>query len=142
MKTYHPPRELIHSIRQILEHAEPSFHQSPLQPVLDLLCTGRHYPWAGIHLLAGGNVSETGNHLGKMNLPESRTKILITIKLASHEFGVLAVESDQKHGIGPQDRVLLEQVAGLLARFFAGRGKYIVRKAGMAKSVSGAGASA
>jgi hypothetical protein len=142
VKTYRPALELKAAIKHLLESSTPSFHGSPLKEVLDLLCTGRNYSWAGIHLVTGADISEVGHHPEKMALPESRTKILVTIKLASHEFGVLAVESDLDHGIGPQDRVLLEQVAGSLARFFAGPGKYIVRKAAMPRSISGSAASA
>jgi len=59
---------------------------------------------------------------------------LISIKLASQEFGVLAVESDRENGFGPEDRVLLETVAHALARFLSGNGKYLTRKARQADS--------
>jgi len=62
-------------------------------------------------------------------LPETRSKILVSIKLASRELGVLAVESDRENTFGAEDRVLLEGVADVLARFLAGKGKYLVRKA-------------
>ena len=64
-----------------------------------------------------------------MALPETRSKILISIKLASRELGVLSVESDREGAFGAEDRVLLEGVADSLARFLAGRGKYLARKA-------------
>lgn len=142
MKTYRTSRDLVASIEQSLHHPKPSNHNSPLDEVLDLLVEGRHYSWAGIHLATGTNVSESGHHLARMALAQSRAKILVAIKLASHEFGVLAVESDQEYGIGPEDRILLERVAGLLARFFAGPGRYIVRQAAMLNSRAGSAPSA
>jgi putative methionine-R-sulfoxide reductase with GAF domain len=51
------------------------------------------------------------------------------LKLAGRELGVLDVESDRENAFGSKDRVLLENVAQLLARFLAGPGKYIARKA-------------
>lgn len=141
MKTYQTPREVISSVRHALEETVPSSRTSAPQKVIDLLCAGRHYSWAGIHLLAGADIAHAGHHLNRMALPESRAKILVRIQLASHEFGVLSVESDQEHGITSEDRVLLEQVAGLLARFFAGRGKYFVRKARTSQSRTGSAAS-
>jgi hypothetical protein len=51
------------------------------------------------------------------------------MKLASRELGVLSVESNHENAFGVEDRVLLEGVADALARFLAGRGKYLARKA-------------
>jgi hypothetical protein len=42
---------------------------------------------------------------------------------------VLSVESDHENAFGAEDQVLLEAVADALARFLAGRGKYLVRRA-------------
>jgi hypothetical protein len=53
----------------------------------------------------------------------------VSMKLAGRELGVLDVESDRENAFGPEDRVLLEDVATTLARFLTGRGKYVVRKA-------------
>ena len=64
-----------------------------------------------------------------MALAETRSKILISMKLASRELGVLSVESDREGAFGAEDRVLLEGVADSLARFLTGRGKYLARKA-------------
>ena len=51
------------------------------------------------------------------------------MKLASRELGVLSVESDRENAFGMEDRVLLEGVADVLARFLVNRGKYLARKA-------------
>jgi len=140
VKTYRPPRTLVAEIEKLLASSRPSFQDSPLDDVIELLCRGRHYPWAGIYvavkdggsqqLLGAGANDEPAN----VELPETRSKILISIKLASQDFGVLAVESDRENGFGPEDRVLLETVAHALARFLAGNGKYLTRKARQADS--------
>jgi hypothetical protein len=67
--------------------------------------------------------------LGEVELPETRSKILISMKLASRELGIVSVESDRESAFAAQDRILLEHVAEILARFLTGRGKYLVRKA-------------
>lgn len=101
--------------------------------MIDLLCRGRHYAWVGIFLAVAGGAQQTlgagRDAPGELALPETRSKILISIKLASRELGVLSVESDREAAFGAEDRVLLEGVADSLARFLAGRGKYLARKA-------------
>lgn len=135
LKTYRPPRELLVEIGRVLATNKPSFHHSPLEDVIELLCRGRHYTWMGIYLAVAKSVPPQllgaghDSRPGKMELPETRTKILVAMKLGSRELGVLDVESDQENAFGAEDRVLLENVATLLARFLAGRGKYLVRKA-------------
>jgi len=129
VKTYLAPRTLLAEIEHMLGGNKPSFQHSPLEDVIELLCRGRHYTWAGIYLAVGESGSQqllgaaAGVEPAQVELPETRSKI------ASHELGVLAVESDRENAFGPEDRVLLETVADALARFLAGNGKYLVRKA-------------
>ena len=52
------------------------------------------------------------------------------MKIAGREIGFLNVESNRENAFGGDERVLLERVAGLLAKFLTGPGKYLVRKAG------------
>ena len=61
-------------------------------------------------------------------MAETRSKILISMKLSGREYGILGVESELKT-FRPEDRVFLERVAYLGARFLAGSGRYLVRKA-------------
>ena len=51
------------------------------------------------------------------------------MKIAGREVGTLNVESSREDSFSSEDRVLLDRVAGLLARFLTGAGKYLVRKA-------------
>ncbi len=143
MKVYRPTFRLLADVQDVLALARPSCGKSPLEEVVDLLCRGRHYAWVGIflasgegapqHLLCGGadgpvQVSvQTGP--AQVVLPETHSKILISLKLASRELGVLSIESERENAFGFEDRVLLEGVADVLARFLSGRGKYLARKA-------------
>jgi hypothetical protein len=134
LKVYRPTRQLLADVECLLAASRPSGHHSPLDDVIDLLCRGRHYSWAGIFLAIGENTPQQslgagGDAPAEVALPETRSKILISIKLASRELGVLSVESDYENAFGPEDRVLLEAVADSLARFLAGPGKYLARRA-------------
>ena len=134
MKVYRSTRQLLADVERLLAASQPSAHHSPLEDVIELLCRGRHYAWVGIfltveestpqHSLGGGSDAP-----GEVALPETRSKILISMKLASRELGILSVESDGENAFGAADRVLLEEMANVLARFLAGRGKYLARKA-------------
>jgi len=134
LKVYRSTRQLLADVERMLALSWPSARHSPLEDVIDLLCRGRHYAWAGIFLAVGENNPQQSVGAGsdlpaEVALPETRFKILISMKLASREIGLLSVESDRENGLGAEDRVLLERVADVLALFLTGRGKYLVRKA-------------
>jgi hypothetical protein len=144
LKRYRPTRELFAEIDRVLHANRPSFKCSPLDTVIDLLCRGRHYSWMGIYLSAEG---EDAPHPlgaggdgdpGRMALSGTRRKILISMKIASREVGVLSAESPRENAFRTQDRVLLEKVAARLAQFLTGPGKYIVRHARGTASLTGA----
>ena len=133
MKTYRPTHEVLSSIEALLSGNRPSFHHSPLGEVAELLTSGRHYSWVGIYLTmhkrSSTPLQETGVHPAHVAVPGTVKKIVVSIKIAGRELGFLNVESDRESSFGVDDRVLLERVAGLLARFLSGRGKYLVLKA-------------
>src|SRR5207237_3121875 len=79
-------------------------------------------------------------HPGQLAVAGTRKKILVTMRVAGREMGFLNVESDRENAFGSEDRVLLDRVAGLLARFLAGPGKYLVRKAAKPKPIPRAAA--
>jgi len=142
LKVYRPTRQLLADVECLLAASRPSGHHSPLDDVIDLLCRGRHYAWAGIFLAVEEDAPQQslgagGDAPAEVALPETRSKILISTKLASRELGLLSVESDREDGFGAEDRVLLEAVAEVLARFLTGRGKYLARKARLAGSRMG-----
>ena len=134
MKTYRPTREVLSSIETLLSTNRPSFHHSPLEDVAELLTSGRHYSWVGIYLTLNKKstapLQQTGVHPAQVALPGTVKKIVVSIKIAGRELGFLNVESDRSASFGANDRVLLERVASLLARFLTGTGKYLVRRAG------------
>ena len=134
MKVYLSTRQLLADVERVLAASPLSPRHSPLEDVIELLCHGRHYAWVGIYLAVGTNAAQQSLGAGsdkpyQMDLAETRSKVLISMKLASRELGALSVESDRENGFGSEDRVLLEGVAGAIARFLSGRGKYLVRKA-------------
>jgi len=135
VKTYLPTRTILADVERTLAANRPSFNHSPLEAVADLLCEGRHYSWVGIYLTLDSKSSPAllqdaaGPHPGEIAVPGTRKKILISMKVAGHEVGFLNVESDREHSFGSEDRVLLDRVAGLLARFLVGPGRYLVRRA-------------
>ena len=141
MKSYRSTRQLLADVEGLLAARQPSFHHSPLEDVIELLCRGRHYAWAGIYLAVAENGSQPslgagGDTPGEVALQGTRSKILISVKLASRELGVLSVESNHENAFGAEDRVLLEAVADALARFLSGRGKYLARRARQSTGVA------
>jgi hypothetical protein len=51
------------------------------------------------------------------------------MKTGTREIGVLDVESDRPTGFPSAELIFLEKVADKLARYLAGPGKYLVRRA-------------
>lgn len=61
---------------------------------------------------------------------ETKSEIVLPIKIGSRILGVIDVESDRLDAFGRQERVLLEQAAKLLARYLTtDQGKLLLRKA-------------
>jgi putative methionine-R-sulfoxide reductase with GAF domain len=135
LKTYRPTREVLAEIEALLASNRPAPNHSPLHGVIAALCSARHYTWVGIYLTAGEKSpsqlvdSASDGHPGQLSSSDVKSKILVTMKLASREIGVLDAESDREDAFGPEDRVLLERAANSLALFLTGRGKYLVRRA-------------
>lgn len=60
---------------------------------------------------------------------ETKSEIVVPIKIVGRVLGVVDVESDRLSAFGPEERVLLEKVAERLARYLTSRGKVLLRKA-------------
>lgn len=60
---------------------------------------------------------------------ETKSEIVVPIKIVGRILGVIDVESDRPDAFGPLDRILLKQVAARLARFLTSTGKRYVRHA-------------
>jgi hypothetical protein len=129
MKTYRSTAELLEEIEAVFASNRPCANPSPLDEVVGLLREGRHYGWAGIYVAVDRAAEKPdGAQPGQVALAETRSKILVSLKLSGREYGILAVESERLK-FRPHDRVFLEQVADLGARFLAGPGRYLGRKA-------------
>ena len=135
VKPYRPTNIVFAEIQRALAPNRASLNHSPLEEVAGLLCEGRHYAWVGIYLTVNRKSSPallqdaSELHPAHIAVPGTRKKILVSIKIAGRELGTLNVESSREDSFGSEDRVLLDRVAGQLARFLTGRGKYLVRKA-------------
>ena len=146
MKSYRLTRDLLADIEQALAENRPSFHESPLEKVAGLLAEGRHYGWVGIYLtlekLQATPLLQNTVHPAEFAASGTRKKVIVTMKIAGREIGFLNVESNRENAFGSDERVLLERVAGLLAKFLTGPGKYLVRKAGQPEPTPRAAAAA
>ena len=136
MRTYGSTRNLLADVKKVLADNRPSFHRSPLEEIAGLLCEGRHYSWVGIYLTldeksSSALLEEALIKPNQVAVHGTRKKIVVAMRVGGRELGFLNVESDRESAFGSEERVLLDRVAGLLARFLAGpRGKYLVLRAG------------
>lgn len=133
MKPFRSTRDLLADVEQSLAENRPSFHDSPLEKVAGVLAEGRHYGWVGIYLTLEKQPAMAllpNAHPAQFEASGTRKKVIVTMKIAGREIGFLNVESNRENAFGADERVLLERVAGLLAKFLTGPGKYLVRKAG------------
>ena len=134
MKPFRSTRDLLADVEQALAENRPSFRDSPLEKVAGLLAEGRHYGWVGIYLTLEKQPAmpllPNAAHPARFEASGTRKKVIVTMKIAGREIGFLNVESNRENAFGTDERVLLERVAGLLAKFLTGPGKYLVRKAG------------
>jgi putative methionine-R-sulfoxide reductase with GAF domain len=134
VKPFRSTRDLLADVEQALADNRPSFRDSPLEKVAGLLAEGRHYGWVGIYLTLEKQPAmpllPNAAHPARFEASGTRKKVIVTLKIAGREIGFLNVESNRENAFGADERVLLERVAGLLAKFLTGRGKYLVRKAG------------
>ena len=146
MRTYRSTRNLLADVKKVLADNRPSFHHSPLEEIAGLLCEGRHYSWVGIYLTldeksSSALLEEALIKPNQVAVHGTRKKIVVAMRVGGRELGFLNVESDRESAFGSEDRVLLDRVAGLLARFLAGpRGKYLVLKAAKVSPVPQAAA--
>jgi putative methionine-R-sulfoxide reductase with GAF domain len=139
LRTYRSTRNLLADVKKVLAENRPSFHNSPLEEIAGLLCEGRHFSWVGIYLTldeksSSALLEEALIKPNQVAVQGTRQKIVVAMRVGGRELGFLNVESDRDYAFGSEEQVLLERVAGLLARFLAGpRGKYLVLRAARVK---------
>jgi putative methionine-R-sulfoxide reductase with GAF domain len=135
LRPYRSTRNLLADVKKVLAGNRPSFHHSPLEEIAGLLCEGRHYSWVGIYLTldeksSSALLEEALIKPNQVAVHGTRKKIVVAMRVGGRELGFLNVESDRESAFGSEDRVLLDRISGLLARFLAGpRGKYLVLRA-------------
>ncbi len=145
MKPYRSTRDILADIEHVLDANRPSFHDSPLEKVAGLLAEGRHYGWVGIFLTIEKQPAMPllpTAQPARFEASGTRKKVIVSMKIAGREIGFLNVESGRDNAFGSEERVLLERVAGLLAKFLTGPGKYLVRKASQPEPAPKAAAAA
>src|SRR5207244_7855770 len=122
------------NVDRLMTKKHPSFNDSPLEKVDGLLAEERNYGWVGIYLRLEKQPAmprlPNAAHPARFEASGTRKKVIVAMKIAGREIGFLNVESNRENAFGGDERVLLERVAGLLAKFLTGPGKYLVRKAG------------
>jgi hypothetical protein len=129
LKTYRPPRNVAAEIKRRLTSDHPSpGAPSALARVLKLLCESRNYERAGIFLAMDGREVPRA-FSGVQAAPDApRPELSVPIKIASHSLGSLRVQLAPGRAFTPAERVLLHEVAELLAIYLTTKGKYVLRK--------------
>lgn len=128
MKTYRLPRNVVAEVKRLIAADKPSPHPpSALVRILKLLRDSRHYERAGVFLLVAGR--EVPRAFSGTTANKPGAELSVPIQIASHTLGSLRVQLAPGHGFSPEERVLLHAVAGILALYLTGKGKYVVRKA-------------
>ena len=126
-KSYRSPREVVGEVQRLLAAKYSPQAPSPLERVVRLVCEERHYPWAAIYLkIAEGSVREAAS--GRAEAPTA-SQASATIRMATRELGRIEIRSEHADAFTGEDKVLLKELAVILARYLTGDGKYLVRKA-------------
>jgi hypothetical protein len=124
------PRQVLAQVDQVLARKlslRDFTQRKPLEGVVQALYEGRGYSWVGVHL-AVGTVDVPQVSRGPEPPRESKSQIVVPIKIVDRVLGALEVESDRQSAFSYADRVLLKQVAARLARFLTSTGKVLVRR--------------
>lgn len=129
MKTYLLPRKLVAQVKHLIAADKPSPRPpSALVRILKLLCESRDYQLAGVFLAVNGREVPRAFGGTQAAAGEPRPELSVPIKVASHTLGSLRVQLAPGHAFSPEERVLLHEVADVLALYLSSKGKYVVRK--------------
>ena len=102
---------------------------SVLARVAKLLCDSRNYQRTGIFLAAGGLEMPRAFSGSESGAGQRGPELSVPIGIASHTLGSLRVQLAPDHVFSLEERVLLREVADVLALYLSGKGKYLMRKA-------------
>jgi hypothetical protein len=130
VKTYRSPRNVVAEIKRLIAADKPSPHPpSALARILKQLCESRHYQRAGVFLVVAGREVPRAFSGPQAATSKPGPELSVPIKIASHALGSLRVQLAPGQVFSPEERVLLRQVAGVLALYLSSKGKYLVLKA-------------
>ena len=129
MKTYLSPKTVVAEVERLIAADKPSPHPpSALARIAKLLCDSRGYRRAGIYLLIDGRELPRA-FSGSQPASQPGSDLSVPLKIASQTLGSLRVQLAHGHTSSFEERVLLREVAGVLALYLSSKGKYVVRKA-------------
>lgn len=130
MKTYRSPRNVVAEIKRLIAEDRPS-PQAPsaLARILKQLCESRNYKRASIFLTVNGREVPRAFSGSPGASAQGGPELSVPIRIASHTLGRLRVQLAPGHVFGPEERVLLHEVAQILALYLSSKGKYLMRKA-------------
>jgi len=129
VKTYLSPKTVVAEVERLIAADKPSPHPpSALARIAKLLCDSRGYQRAGICLLIDGREVPRA-FSGPQPASQPGSDLSVPLKIASQTLGSLRVQLAPGHTPSFEERVLLHEVAGVLALYLSSKGKYLVRKA-------------
>jgi hypothetical protein len=130
LKTYRPPRNVVVEIKRLIATDKPlSRPPSVLVRILRLLCESRSYARADVFLVVNGREVAGASSSPQVAADRPGPELSLPIKIASYRLGSLCVQLGSGREFGLEERVLLHEVSSMLAVYFTGKGKYLVRKA-------------
>ncbi len=130
MKTYRSPRNVVTEVKRLIATDKPSPRPpSALAHILKLLCDSRKYERAGIFLVVNGREVPRAFSGPQAVASQPGPELSVPIKIAGRTLGSLRVQLAPGHGWSAEERVLLHEVAEILAVYLTGKGRYLVRKA-------------
>jgi hypothetical protein len=130
LKTYRSPSNVVAEVKRLIATDKPSPHApSVLARILKQLCESRNYQRAGVFLSVDGREVPRAFSGPPAASEQTGPELSTPIKIASHTLGSLRVQLAPGHLFSPGERVLLHEVAEMLALYLSSKGKYLVRKA-------------
>jgi hypothetical protein len=130
LKTFRSPKTIVADIVQLIATDKPlPGRPSALARILKQLCDGRNYLRAGIFLTISAKEVPCAISGPQASPREAGAELSVPIRIAAHTLGSLRVQLAPGRVFSLEERVLLDEVALVLARYLSGKGKYVVRKA-------------
>jgi GAF domain-containing protein len=128
---YQSASAVLTAVKQRLGPARTAKPAEVLNAIVEALSDGRGYRWIGIYLATerlGVRQSSTGPAPASMGVGDVTSEIAVPIRLGVRTLGLIVAETGGT-GATRQERVLLQQVAKMVAQYFTSdRAKQLLRK--------------